>query len=220
VGLAPTGTVQGSLHVQRREDAYASQLRDRVDAGDADDRSSDLDQPPQTPPPSIPTLIPASIGGVRSARRSPPSRRKHEHTPDRALQLGALEDSLVESDGPDNSLNLSISMLSSSMTSASAAPTSALMLTMGKMKKKEGHGIMAKESPVNCWIEDNFFVLKGEGDDQADRWDLGQCKVVPPHRLDRIKLQMTSSTGGTQDCQRLCGSASGTALTKMLVCCS
>ena len=84
------------------------------------------------------------------------------------------------------------------MASASAA-TSSLMLTMGKMKKKEGHGIMAKERPVDCWIEDNFFKIKGEDDTEAESWDLGLCKVVPPHKLDRIKLQKTSSTAGLRE---------------------
>jgi hypothetical protein len=189
--------VQGSLHVQRREDGTGVS-RPSAHAQGEEDSDRSIDQPPRTPPPSVPAeapggtvQAPASARG-QAAKRSPPSRKRHAQTPDR-MRLRGLEDSLAETDGPDDSLN--ISMLSSSMTSVSAAPTSALMLTMGKMRKKEGHGIMAKESPVNCWIEDNFLVVSAEGDQRAEKWDLGQCKVVPPHKLDRIKLQMTSSTG-------------------------
>lgn len=190
--------IQGSLHVQRREDTQAQVARTR-----AQQKDPDLDKPPRTPPPSAPAQAPGSaIQGPASAEgKCSPSLRKR-HTPHRTSQLRGLEDSLTESEGLDSSLD--ISMLSSSMTSVSAAPTSALMLTMGKMRKKDGHGIMAKESPVNCWIEGNFFVVKAEGDQQPERWDLGGCKVVPPRKLDRIKLQTTSSSKGmlARDCIR------------------
>ena len=189
--------VQGSLHVQRREDGIGVS-RPSAHAQGEEDSDRSIDQPPRTPPPSVPAQAPVGTAPAsarsQAAKRSPPSRKRHAQTPDR-MRLRGLEDSLAETDGPDDSLN--ISMLSSSMTSVSAAPTSALMLTMGKMRKKEGHGIMAKESPVNCWIEDNFLVVSLEGDQLAEKWDLGQCKVVPPHKLDRIKLQMTSSSGGS-----------------------
>lgn len=133
---------------------------------------------------------------------TPPWQRTYTPSADRAIRTRSplLADSLLslEKDGlGDDSLNLS--MLSSSMASASSASTSALMLTMGKMKKKEGHGIMAKERPVDCWLEDNVLKVKGEDDPHAESWDLAICKVVPPNKLDRIKLQITSNTSGLRE---------------------
>ena len=114
-------------------------------------------------------------------------------------QSRGLEDSLA-SDGPGSfEASLHISMLSPSMANTSAMGVSGLMITMGKMLKKEGHGLMAKERPVECWIEENCFKVKGEGDAMAEAWDLAQCTVVPPHKLDRLKLRMLSGKSGLRE---------------------
>ena len=195
--VASTETVQGSIHVH--PDAH----READEAEEAAER-------PGTPPPPARAHARPGAGtpgpatrspGARAAASSPPSRRKPApRSAGTPTDVRGLADSSLDSNGlggGDESLD--VSMLSSSIGSASAAATNALMLTMGKMKKKEGHGMMAKLRSADCWIEDNLFKVRCEDDAETETWDLGQCKVVPPSKLDRIKLQMTSGSQGLRE---------------------
>ena len=189
--MASTQAVQGSIYVHPR--------------GESDDVSSR----PSTPPlPRIHGHAAPTPGATRSS--GPPTRsygslasasgrRFTAGTPDVARRLA---DSSLDSNGlGSGDETLELSMLAASIGSGSVAAMNALMLTMGKLKKKEGHGMKAKLRPADCWIEDNLFKVRCEGDAEIETWDLGQCKVVPPHKLDRIKLQMTSS--GSQGLREL-----------------
>lgn len=124
-------------------------------------------------------------------------------TPPRA-RLQGLEDSLVlmspelralspASGAHEHSESLHLSVRSSLGSSA----TSALMITMGKLRKKQGHGLLATLRSVDCWLEDNFLKVKGDDDAVAESWDLEMCHIDPPHKLDRIKMRMATNTSGT-----------------------
>ena len=176
--MASTQAVQGSIYVHPR--------------GEADDVSSR----PSTPPlPRVHAAPTRSTGALATAS----GRRFTVGTPDVARGLDSSLDSNGLGSG-DETLELSRlgSSLGSSMGSGSVA-ANALMLTMGKLKKKEGHGMKAKLRTADCWIEDNLFKVRCEGDAEIETWDLGQCKVVPPQKLDRIKLQMTSGCQGLRE---------------------
>ena len=71
------------------------------------------------------------------------------------------------------------------------------MITMGKLRKKQGHGLLATLRSVDCWLEDNFLKVKGDDDAVAESWDLEMCHIDPPHKLDRIKMRMATTTSGT-----------------------
>ena len=124
-------------------------------------------------------------------------------TPPRA-RLQGLEDSLVlmspelralspASGAQEHSESLHLSVRASLGSSA----TSALMITMGKLRKKQGHGLLATLRSVDCWLEDNFLKVKGDDDAVAESWDLEICHIDPPHKLDRIKMRIATKTSGT-----------------------